>query len=404
MPLDDLTHSTGEWLKGHGPQSEIVVSSRARLARNLKTHHFIGCMDEAQRTEVVQAVRSALASVPGGLAMEWYDLESLDETDRAFLWERHLISREILEAEGARSLALNDDETLALMVNEEDHLRLQAIRSGLQLEEAFHAVDGFDDALSAVLDFAYDKTLGYLTACPTNVGTGMRVSVMLHLPALAMSRRVEKAFRAVHDLRLTVRGLYGEGTEAHGDFYQISNQVTLGKGEAAILEALRVAVDGIIDYERKLRQRLLADDTHRLEDRVWRAYATLRHARMLESEEAMRLLSMVRLGVYLAILPRIDLPSLNEMFIYTQPAHLQRQEGCELPPEARDVARARYIRDHLARAEAAAAGDGNGEGDGDRAARPNEGPDSEGRGGNGPAAGGPATGQSTPGDTEDDGP
>ncbi|MBN2712732.1 MAG: protein arginine kinase [Planctomycetes bacterium] len=347
MPINNLVKTPGQWLMGEGPQSDIVLSSRVRLARNLARHHFVGRVSDTEKREIADEVRDALSTTSSGKDLLYCDLEPMTSLERRFLVERHLISREQERGGGARGVAVNKDETVAIMVNEEDHLRMQGIMSGMQLHETFSAIDKLDDELSTVLDYAYDDKLGYLTACPTNVGTGMRVSVMLHLPGLVMTRHIEKAFRAVHDHRLTVRGLYGEGTEAQGELYQISNQITIGRSETEIIEDLRSMMDGVIEYERKSRERLMEVDAAKVEDRVWRAYATLQHARVISSEEAMSHLSSVRLGVCLGILPKIDMHTINQVFVYTQPAHLQRVEGRELEAEARDVARAGYIREKL---------------------------------------------------------
>ncbi len=352
MDLKSLIRTPGEWLKAEGPESHIVVSSRVRLARNIAGHRFIPRMSDREKRALADTARKALHTLPGGRALSYFDMEEMPKIDRTLLLERHLISREHLEGEGARGVAIQEDETVSIMINEEDHLRLQSIRSGLQFQSAFETLDALDDDLSNELDFAYDETYGYLTACPTNVGTGLRVSVMLHLPALVMTRHIEKAFRSLHDLRLAVRGLYGEGTEAHGEFYQISNQITIGRSERTIIDDLRAAVDGLVAYEIRARQKLLKGEPHRLEDHVWRAYATLRHARVMNSTEAMKLLSAVRLGTHLAILPGLDLKTLNAIFIYSQPAHLQRLENRSLPAEERDIVRARYIRERLDEAEA----------------------------------------------------
>ncbi len=351
MELSELIRSPGEWLRGDGDRDGIVVSSRVRLARNLAHHHFIARLDETGRKSVAEQVSAAIGSGTSGRELTYFDLEKLSPLDRRLLVERHLISREAEEADGARGVAINLSESLSIMVNEEDHIRLQALRSGLRIEEAYAMVDRLDDELANALDLAFSPDQGFLTACPTNLGTGMRVSVMLHLPGLVMSRHLEKAFRAVHDLRLAVRGFYGEGTEAHGEFYQISNQITLGRTEAEIIADLRAVIEGLVAYERKARDKLLEISRVKLEDRVWRAYATLRHARLLNSEEAMKHLSSVRLGASLEMIPGLAVPFLNAIFIYSQPAHLQRLEGRELPAEERDEVRATYIRQRLEEAE-----------------------------------------------------
>jgi len=241
----------------------------------------------------------------------------------------------------------NRSEMLAVMVNEEDHLRIQAIRAGFQIREAFADIQWIDDQLDQDLKFAYSEEFGYLTACPTNVGTGMRASVMFHLPALVFTKQIDKVFASVTKINLAVRGFYGEGTQASGDFYQISNQVTLGVSEEDVLELLIRVVPKIVSYEREVREHLIAKDRLRLEDKIWRAYGVLQAARSISSEETMDLLSAVRLGVNLGLLGNVDISTVNELFILTQPAHLQRLEKRDLDPNERDATRAEFIRRQL---------------------------------------------------------
>jgi protein arginine kinase len=350
MRVDDLVGATGEWLKGTGPMSDIVVSSRVRLARNLAAHRFPLSADAAEMDEISEEIGEALAESGSARDLTNIPLQALSALDRRFLVERHLISREHEEAEGPRSVALREDETVSVMINEEDHLRLQALKSGLQLEEAWGLVDAIDEEMSERLSFAYDEELGFLTACPTNVGTGLRASVMVHLPALVMTRHIEKAFRAIAKLNLAVRGLYGEGTEAHGDFYQISNQVTIGRDESEILEDLQVVIDQVVAYEASDRAALMKSEPMKLEDRVWRSHATLSSARIITSEEVMRHLSSIRLGMHLDLLPDLEPSKLNEIFVFSQPAHLQKGEGKELVAAERDVVRAQMVREQMRRA------------------------------------------------------
>jgi len=233
------------------------------------------------------------------------------------------------------------------MINEEDHLRLQVMRSGFALDEAWQDIDRLDDLIEQRVSYAFHDDFGYLTACPTNVGTGMRASVMLHLPALGLAKQIDKVFPPLQKINLAVRGLYGEGTRASGDFYQISNQVTLGKAETTILTEIREVIPQIITYERQARQALVRENRHALQDRVWRALGTLRSATMMTSEETMELLSSVRLGINVGLLEDITIPTVNELFIRTQPAHLQKLMGAPLDGEERNSARARYLRTRL---------------------------------------------------------
>ena len=347
MKLSDLTNQAGEWLRGSGPMSEIVISSRIRLARNVGGYPFLGKSSRSQRQALEQRIRQTiLEALPGDTL--YVDLEAAPEIDRHLLVERHLISRPHAAAEGARGVAVAEGEAISIMVNEEDHLRLQVLRSGLQLEEAWEQINKIDDALEAKLDFAFHPRFGYLTACPTNVGTGIRVSVMLHLPALKLTGEIEKVFRAAKELRLAVRGLYGEGTEATGDFYQISNQTTLGKPEDEIISDFKhEVIPRIIDYERAARKTLAAERTLALDDKVHRALGVLRTARLMASEETLLLLSHLRMGVNLGRVKDIDVRTINELFLLTQPAHLQKIQGKKLEGDARRAARAEYVRQRL---------------------------------------------------------
>jgi protein arginine kinase len=350
MKLSDLTQGAGEWLRGSGPQSEIVISSRIRLARNISGFPFLARCSRPQRTSLEHKLRDVILqnAVTGTPQTLYIDLEKAPEDDRQLLVERHLISKPHAQAEGARGVAVSDDETVSIMVNEEDHLRLQVLRSGLQLEEAWEQINRVDDALESKLDFAVHPRFGYLTACPTNVGTGIRVSVMLHLPALKLTGEIEKVFRAAKDLKLAVRGLYGEGTQADGDFYQISNQTTLGKSEDDLITDFKhTVIPKIIDYEHHARKTLLNDRTVALDDKVFRALGLLRSARMVATEEVLLLLSHLRLGVNLGRIKGIDIKTINELFLLTQPAHLRKITGRKLEGDHRRAARADYIRQRL---------------------------------------------------------
>jgi protein arginine kinase len=329
--LDELIGQSGEWLRGSGPDSDIVISSRVRLARNLSQYPFLTRASEEQRAEVHEAIRRALAKVGLGENGHLYiDLDQTNELTNRFLLERHLISRELANGSGDRGVLFNRSEMLAVMVNEEDHLRIQAIRAGFQIREAFADIQWIDDQLDQDLKFAYSEEFGYLTACPTNVGTGMRASVMFHLPALVLTKQIDKVFASVTKINLAVRGFYGEGIS-----------------EEDVLELLIRVVPKIVTYEREVRDHLVAKDRLRLEDKVWRAYGVLQAARSISSEETMDLLSAVRLGVNLGLLGNVDISTVNELFILTQPAHLQRLEKRDLDPSERDATRAEFIRRQL---------------------------------------------------------
>ncbi len=348
MNISDLTGSCGQWLScPNTDYSNIVISSRIRLARNLNNFNFMPKISDEDKINVAEEVASALNSTGKGNEFQFFDLENLSKRERSILMERHLISRELIENTGRRGVAFNDDESLSVMINEEDHIRLQSLRGGFSLQQAYETIDKLDDQLAGILDYAYDPELGYLTSCPTNVGTGIRVSVMMHLPALVMTRSIEKAFRAIHDLRLAVRGFYGEGTEALGEIYQISNQITLGRSEQELIDDLKAVIEELAVYETRAREKLITNDRFRLEDRVWRSYATLKNARVLFPDEAMQLLSGIRLGMDMKILPSITPEMLNKIFLFSQPAHLQQIIKEDLKPKERDIARANYVREQF---------------------------------------------------------
>ena len=349
MTLRNITDHAGEWLRGSGPQSDIVISSRVRLARNLAGYPFVGQAKSRQRIEVLDRCRDEIMSGRIGEDVLWVSLAECPEVDCQLLVERHLISRQHATAgELPRAVAVGADETYSIMVNEEDHLRVQVLRSGAQLDEAFDHVNRLDDALEQQLDYSFSKRFGYLTACPTNVGTGIRVSVMMHLPALKLTGEIEKVRRAARDMHLAVRGLFGEGSDAHGDLYQVSNQTTLGRGEREILnEFQHTVVPQLIAYEQQARQVLLQQRAVQLDDKIWRAWALLTHARALGSEEVLTFLSRLRLGVNLGRIDTVDIRQLNELFLLTQPAHLQRISGSPMDGATRREARATLIRDRL---------------------------------------------------------
>src|SRR3954454_6632837 len=352
MNLDSLLQTSGEWLRGTGLDHDIVVSTRIRLARNLASFPFSNRASAHQKAEIEHLLRERLPKLEFEVKLEYHSLAPLSPLDRQFLVERQLISRELANTEGPRGVVLSGPETISIMINEEDHLRLQVLRSGMALDDAWQEIDKLDDALEQKVNFAFSEEFGYLTACPTNVGTGMRASVMMHLPALITNKEIEKVFRALQKINLAVRGLYGEGSRASGDFYQISNQVTLGKSEVQILNEIREVIPQIITYERQARNAMLKESRQAIQDRVSRAYGTLCSATMMTSEETMDLLSSVRLGVNMGLLDDVTIGTVNELFIHTQPAHLQKLMGAMLDGEERNAARARYLRPRLREAGA----------------------------------------------------
>ena len=348
MDLKDLLGKQGEWLRGDGEDSDIVISTRIRLARNLAGFHFSSRASHAEKDEIQNKVRLAVSKADLEQKLDFVSVADLEPIDRQLLVERQLISRELASTlEGPRSVAFDERESVSIMVTEEDHLRLQVMRAGLALEEAWKTIDCVDDKLEQNLDYSFHKQFGYLTACPTNVGTGMRASVMLHLPALGITKQIEKVFKALQKIHLAVRGLYGEGSRASCDLYQISNQITLGKKEANLLLEIKEVINMILTYERQSRQLLLSEKLQAEQDRIARAMALLTSAKMITSEETMELLSTIRLGVHLKLIENISQKAINELFIQSQSAHLQKLRGNELHGEKRNAARAEYLRERF---------------------------------------------------------
>jgi protein arginine kinase len=341
-----------EWLQADGPNADIVLSTRIRLARNLRGFRFAIRTGDDDRREVLRLASAAAeraASLRGGRALPVADLRP---AARQLLLERHLVSRELIGGEGTppdhAALLMAPGDSLSVMVNEEDHLRLQHILGGFRLRDAWRAVETLDDELGAALPYAFHAEFGYLTSCPTNVGTGLRASVLMHLPGLVLTQEIGKVLQGISQVGLTFRGLYGEGSEVVGNFFQISNQTTLGKTEEDLIDHLQRIVQQVVQYEAQARTVLLRDAPTVIEDKVWRAYGLLRHARSTSFEEVMNLLSGVRLGVGLKLIPRLSVYTLNRIMIFTQSAHLEQQVGRPLPEGDADVRRAAYVRRVLA--------------------------------------------------------
>ena len=346
MKIDYLLKNVAPWLTGDGPKADIVLSSRIRLARNLRDYNFPRRMTRENRRKIFTLVTSGIEhtdSLRDALVVE---LEGLTDLDRQFLMERHLISRE-LSPEQQGAVIIGKREVVSLMVNEEDHLRMQVIRSGLSLSVCWEEIDRLDTQLEKHLDYQFSPTLGYLTACPSNVGTGMRASVMIHLPALVLHKQIGKIIQAVGKLGLAVRGINGEGSPASGNIFQISNQSTLGKSEEEILNDLEKIIRKIIIHESNGRRLLLEGQLLRVEDRIYRALGSLKNARLITSEETLDLLSALRMGVDLGVLDKITRSTVNQIFIQSQPAHLQKLAGSALTPEKRDALRASLIQEKL---------------------------------------------------------
>jgi protein arginine kinase len=336
-----------ETARRHGPHDRIVMSSRVRLARNLKDAAFPGWAKKPERVKVLDTIRPAVESLPEMKDAFSEAMDNLGALDKQILVERHLVSREHAAKGAGSGVVLNREETFCVMINEEDHLRMQALRPGLQLRQAWNAIDHLDSELEKKLDYAFDSDLGYLTACPTNLGTGIRVSAMLHLPGLVLAEQINPIIQSVNKLGLAVRGLYGEGTEALGNVFQVSNQMTLGENESAIVERLEKVLSQIIEHEENARQTLLEKKPKTVYNHIGRAYGILANAHSISSKETMNLLSLLRLGVDLELFPGTARSLVDELFLTTQPAHLQKQLSDKLSAEERDLLRSDMVRERL---------------------------------------------------------
>ncbi len=346
--FDQMAHKASSWLTAEGDEAAVVLSSRIRLARNIRGFTFPPYADPETRGNIVHFVRSAIDKSKELETGAFVSSDDVTEMQRAFLIERHLISPEFMRDQNASGLYISPDEKIAIMVNEEDHVRIQSMSSGLSLMDTLNRAMRIDDDLANSLEFDYDTDFGFLTSCPTNVGTGLRASILIHLAGLVLTKEIDSVIDHINKLGLVVRGFYGEGTDVWGNLFQISNQTTLGRSELDITESLEKITRQIIEFENKSRDRLLTEARDEIADKIWRAYGILRHARVLTSEEVMNLLSAVRLGAALKILDMVSIATVNKLLILSQPAHLQRYMGVELSPGDRDIARAKLVRDTLA--------------------------------------------------------
>lgn len=345
--IDGLAGVGSKWLEATGPFSEIVLSSRVRLARNLSNLPFVNRAKVKDLKEIISRCKSAADATSHFKDGFYVDVKRLLPLDLQFLVERHLISLEMAGDGKSRGLIVGQGEVLSLMINEEDHLRLQTFASGLQLERTYELASDLDDALESRLDYAFSDKWGFLTACPTNTGTGLRGSVLIHLPGLVLTKDIDKVLRGVGQVGLAVRGFYGEGSEVVGNFFQVSNQTTLGKSEEDIISGLNKVAKQIIEYERNAREILVTSARLEVEDKIWRAFGILTNARTLTSDEIINLCSAVRLGVGLGIMRSVSTKDLNELLVLTQPAHLQKIFDVDMEPQERDVKRAEYARNKL---------------------------------------------------------
>jgi len=372
MKLTDISNDINEWFSGSGPLSDIVISSRIRLARNLAGHKFLSHCSNAEKAEILKQLKEILLSLDLGDRVFYISVDKTSALNRNFLVERHLISRHHALAKGPRGVVIARREFFTAMINEEDHLRIQILKAGCRLSDCAKQINRIDDNIEHKVDYAFSTRFGYLTACPTNLGTGIRVSVMLHLPALKMTGQIEKFLSAAKDMNLAIRGLFGEGTEAASDLYQISNQVTLGVSESEIVRQFEdLIIPEIVEYENAARAQLLSKQVNTLDDKISRAMALLQNARLISSQEALFLLSHLRLGLNMhehmgASTPAIkklcqlkgagntvkkdrglSIRTINRLFMLTLPAHLQLNYGKSLDATHRDALRAKIIRSAL---------------------------------------------------------
>jgi len=344
LKIDALIRADSELTHQQTSSVPIILSTRIRLARNLEGHHFPNHSDDGDRIRVLETCREALESAEGMDNSSSLQMRELSEMERRILVERHLVSRELIESESGAGVVINGDQSCAVMINEEDHLRLQSMLAGFHLDKVWSIINTLDNSLEETLDFAYSEELGFLTACPSNVGTGMRASVMMHLPGLVITKNMEKVIRAVNQIGLVVRGWLGEGSDASGSIFQISNQQTLGESEETILKRIGNVLKTVRVQEENARIRLLQTDRNRIFDRIGRAYGILRNGHLLSSNEGMSLLSLIRLGADFGIFPKDTRCAVDRLFIESQPAHVQHFADSEIESAARDSLRASLTR------------------------------------------------------------
>ncbi len=352
MKINELIDSHSELTDTAASKSAVVLMTRIRLARNLAGHPFPGWAKEAQKRDIRDQCMQAVAALPQmkrGLAIP---VETLDDLQKQILVERHLISRELCAAKSGSGIVISKDQSCVVMVNEEDHLRIQVLRAGFQFKKVWNTINTLDTDLEENIDFAFSPRLGYLSACPTNLGTGIRASAMMHLPALVISSQMEKVVRAVNQLGMAVRGLFGEGSDASGSIFQISNQTTLGESEEGIIKHLHGVLNTIIEQELNARQKLLETDPNKLSDKIGRAFGILQNGYLLNSGEAMNLLSLIRLGIDLSVFPDTQRAIIDRLFIECQPGHVQHAAKGSFDPSQRDVLRAARLRSEFAKMSA----------------------------------------------------
>ncbi|MDD3296837.1 MAG: protein arginine kinase [Candidatus Omnitrophica bacterium] len=354
--FEDFLNNQNSWLNGRGPEAGIVFSSRIRLARNISGIPFPCRASDLQKKEALCAAKKTFCRVKDVAGSSFVEMDSLDSLDRHILLERHLVGPEHMACGQGKAVIVSKDESISIMVNEEDHFRMQVIVSGFDLGKCWNVINNIDNSFSKEIPFAFSSDLGYLTACPTNVGTGMRASCMMHLPALIFTKRINKILELLTRISFTTRGLFGEGTQALGDFFQISNQASLGQSEEELIDNLMGVVNQVKGQEIDARDALMRKYRHNLEDSVWRALGILRNCRLINSKEALSHLSVLSLGLDLGIINDKDLSCqgrprqlINSLFIEIQPAHLQKIEAKSLKEKERDSVRADILRERLSK-------------------------------------------------------
>lgn len=337
------------WYIEMGPMGDVVMSTRIRLARNFKDYPFITKMSREQAQEIVDKCSNALIERPSAISgeMKLYKMEDMGVVDKQILVEKHLISPNMLAYGSGSAAIISNNENISVLINEEDHLRIQCLFAGMQLDEAWQLSDKVDDLIEETIEFAFDENLGYLTCCPTNTGTGLRASVMLHLPALSLSGQLSNMLASITKLGMAVRGLYGEGSEGVGNLFQVSNQVTLGVTEAETIGKLKSIVAQVVSTERNVRKSLEESNGPMLSDRVWRAFGILQNAQIMSSDEFMRLISDLRLGLSIGIINSVSIEKLNELMVNIQPASILKVYGESLTAIERDQMRAKLVRETL---------------------------------------------------------
>lgn len=330
------------WYLQSGKDSDVVLSTRIRLARNLKNIPFVSRYTKAEANQILEKVESIVPSL--GYGLKFLRLDRMDAITKLSLIEKHLISPEFaVDKDKIRAILINEEENICIMINEEDHLRLQIISAGLELENTLNLAIEIDKKLETLVNYAFSEKYGFLTACPTNVGTGLRSSVMVHLPALTLTGNIKKVLEAVNSFGMNIRGIYGEGSKSQGDIYQISNKQSLGISEEEIIKNLKAVIDRIIEQERMARK-ILGKSQIELEDRVYRSYGVLTNCRKISSEECKELLSDIKLGTDLGIIKELNDLKVNQLILYTKPANLQKYVGKPLENYERDATRAEVIK------------------------------------------------------------